>query len=115
MGAGFEGDVHGAAAGALTRLGECVHLGVGAAAASVVPLADEATRGVEHHRTHHGVGGGAVSTSGGELDGVLHPFCVNHINSIVSTRRVGRFRWERAPDGLRLGVPGAASPMFIIW
>jgi hypothetical protein len=56
-----------------------------------------------------------VPTSGRQFDGVLHPFRVNHINSCVSTRRLGRLWWESAADSRRLGVPSAASPVFMVW
>ena len=54
--AGFEGDENGATAGAVPRLGERVHLGMRAAAASVVPLTNETTIRVDHGGADHGVG-----------------------------------------------------------
>ena len=101
MGARFQSDVEGAAAGTIRSLGERVHFGMGTAAVSVVPLTDETTIRVDHHGADHGVGRRAVTTSSGKIEGVLHPMAVSCIDRALSTGRGGRL-WT---DMRRLGVP----------
>ena len=58
--AGLQGHHQGAAAGPLARLGQGAHLGVGLAGPGVIALPHQRAAGIEHHRSHQGVGAGAA-------------------------------------------------------
>ena len=109
MGARLQGDVDGAAAGTIRGLGERVHLSMGAAAASVVPLTNETTFRVDHRGADHGVGRRTAPPSSCKVEGVLHPVRVSRVDQTVSTGRASRLS-----GGRRLGFPSAACPVFSI-
>ena len=112
--AGFEGDENGSVAGPAPRLGECVHLGVRSSAPGMESLARNLAFGIENHRSHHGVWGGAESTSGGKIEGVPHPVVVHRVDRITVSHRMHRFPRERFPAVRRLSVPSVASGVFDI-
>ena len=76
MGAGFQGDVGGRAAGTLTGHAQRMHLGMWAAGTDMEALADHG-RAMGNHTAHHRIGPGAEAGPLGQLQRTRHMRMVN--------------------------------------
>ena len=71
--AGLQGDDDRAASGGVTSLGQGDGFSVGLTGTGMESLTDQATVGIEHHRTHQGIGAGAAFRERGQLKRPTHP------------------------------------------
>ena len=73
MAARLQGDDDRAASGGVTGLGQGNGFSVGLTGTGMKPLTNQAPFGIEHHRTHEGIGAGMAFGEGGELKRPAHP------------------------------------------
>ena len=112
--AGLEGDENGAASSPVPGLGEGVNLCMRSSAAGMVSLAGDQAFGVENNRSHHGVWGGADTTTGSEIESMPHPVIVHRIDRIAVCHRLYPIHRERFPVARRLSMPSVAFRVFDI-